>query len=262
MLGSIEQAAPWLKLGAEQNILIAQLRLAEIYKRYNLVEAAHWFYRAATKGNAIAQRELGLIFLKGGKGVRRSYFKGISFLGAASEKGDAVAQVALAKIYFKGRIVERDSTEGLRLLQAAAAKAYAPAYVELGRVYSNGKYITQDLDEAKTWLEKAARRTNDSKRIGCANYYLGKIAERTGDSEAALALYKKASAHECRGHKCSTSKGSTLALIRLGNIYLKGTKEIARDVGKARQYLVRAAKRGNRVAQYNLGVSWTFKSKW
>ncbi len=242
--GDKQTAANWFKLSAEQNNLTAQLRLGDIYKDVNLTQAARWYALAARQESAAAQRELGLIFLKGGGGVRLSPYKGVSFLGVSAEKGDAAAQVALASVYIEAKVVERDVPQALRLLQAAAAQEHGPAFLALGKLYTQGEYVALDLSEAKAWLNKA-----QAAGVADAYYYLGKAAERQGRQKDAARLFKQ-----------GVEKGSARAALALGNIYLKGSPQIARDVRKARIYLLPVAQRGHRVAQYNLAASWTLKT--
>lgn len=239
----LKKAKQWLILGASSGVLVAQLRLAEIYEASgNIAEATKWYWIVAEQDNPIAQTKLGLIFLNGKGSVRRSYFKAISFLGVAAKKGNLIAQTELGVIFLQGIVVERDIKEGLRLLNAAADKNHVPAFFQLGRFYSEN---TNNKDYAKKWLNKAVVANYEE-----ANLYLGEFLESQGDLPAAIKSYEAAA-----------NKGSQKAIIKLGNIYLGGRKNIEKNPAKAREYLLLVANQGNRVAQYNLGVSWIFESK-
>lgn len=241
-----QKAEQWLILGAAGGSVIAQLKLAELYEtRGNIKEATRWYWRAAKQESAAAQAKLGLIFLNGKGRVRRSYFKAISFLGVAAQKGEPSAQTTLGSIYLQGFVVERDIAEGLRLLKKAAAQNYAPAFFQLSKLYSVSKIVPADKAAAKEWLNKAIEAGHDKTSI-----YLGEFLEKQKDLPTAIKAYEAAA-----------NRGYQKALIKLGNIYLGGRKGIPRNVSKARTYLLLAANQGNRVAQYNLAVSWTFKSK-
>lgn len=242
--GNLDQSRRWLRLAAERDILQAQVQLAELWKNRNALEASYWYGRAAQQGSQEAQRELGLMFLQGGKGLRASYFKGVAFLGAAAKKGDSIAQTMLAKIYLNGKLVERDVAEARRLLEEAAKQNYVPAFLELGKFYSEKKFVPRNWSQAQKWLEQAIK-AGAEQGEGDAYYYLGKGFLTEGDREAAKENLLRAG-----------NLGSSRALIALGNIYLGQG-----DVGAARRYLEIAAAKGNRVAQYNLGMSWTYRSK-
>jgi TPR repeat protein len=113
------------------------------------------FRRAAEKGNAFAQWNLGIRY-ETGIGVEKDPREAAKWYRKAAEKGYAKAQFSLGVCYAYGKGVDRDEREAVKWLRKAAEQGYAPAQYHLGKCYSNGVGVEQDRSEAVKWWRKAA----------------------------------------------------------------------------------------------------------
>jgi hypothetical protein len=97
---------------AEQGQAEAQYDLGVLYLKglgvaKNAEEAFRWFRLAADQGQVDAQFEVGLMREKG-SGVQKDYTQAQLWLGLAAERGDAEAEDALAEVYEEGLGVQKD----------------------------------------------------------------------------------------------------------------------------------------------------------
>jgi TPR repeat protein len=99
---------------------------------------------------------------------RGDYATAYRELAPAAAGGAPAAQYALARMYFSGEGVSRDSAEGLRWLRKAAMAGVGPAQYQFGACYEWGIEVTQDKGEAARWYRMAADRG-----VPVAQYRLG-----------------------------------------------------------------------------------------
>ena len=85
------------------------------------VEAACWYQKAADRGNAVAQRKLGLLYLNG-EGVIQDFKAAAKLFGMAAAQGDIEAIDDLAALYQTGQGVPKNHPEAMRLWRIAAAR--------------------------------------------------------------------------------------------------------------------------------------------
>jgi TPR repeat protein len=89
---------------------------------------------------------------------RGDYATAYRELTPAAAGGEPVAQYALARMYFSGEGVSRDSAEGLKWLRKAAMAGVGLAQYQLGACHEWGIEVTQDYGEAARWYRMAADR--------------------------------------------------------------------------------------------------------
>jgi TPR repeat protein len=70
----------------------------ELYEQGNYTEAVKWWRKAAEKGNAKAQYNLGWCYANG-QGVPQNYTEAVKWWRKAAEQGDASAQYNLGVCY-------------------------------------------------------------------------------------------------------------------------------------------------------------------
>jgi TPR repeat protein len=76
----------------------------------NSAEAAHWYYRAASGGDAAALYQLGVINAAG-RGVEKDAKQAVFWYRAAAQRGQVEAMKALAEAYGQGIGVEKDAAK-------------------------------------------------------------------------------------------------------------------------------------------------------
>jgi TPR repeat protein len=89
---------------------------------------------------------------------RGDYATAYRELAPAAAGGEPLAQYNLARMYFTGEGVSRDSTEGLKWLRKAAMAGVGLAQYQLGAHHEWGIDVAQDYGEAARWYRVAADR--------------------------------------------------------------------------------------------------------
>ena len=232
------EAVKWFRRAAEQGSAVAQNNLGVMYLNERGVarddaETVKWFRQAAGKGNADAQNNLGVMFMDG-KGVPRDYAVAVKWFRRAAEQGNAEAQFNLGLTYRNGEGVVRDDAEAVKWFIKAARQNLSSAQFTLGLIYEEGKGVKQDTTEAVEWYRKAAQQ---------------------GEEEALNNLIAMG------------NRGNSIAQFNLGVMYEEGDG-VGQDDAEAAKWYRRAAEqehenalnrlmemcnKGIAVAQFNLG---------
>lgn len=73
----------------------------------------------------------------------------------AAEKGNAAAQFELGLCYYNGDGLPQDGKEAMRRFLLAARQGNARAQFYLGRAYISGEGVRKDIESAYAWLKMA-----------------------------------------------------------------------------------------------------------
>ena len=120
------------------------------YNRGDYATALRLFPPLAEQGNALSQRELGVMFYEG-KGVKQDYAKAVELFRKAAEQGDAYAQYNLGQMYDKGKGVKQDYVETHKWVSLAAAQG-------LKKAIENREMVASQLTPAQmTEAQRLAR---------------------------------------------------------------------------------------------------------
>ncbi|NQU59261.1 MAG: sel1 repeat family protein, partial [Rhodospirillales bacterium] len=82
-------------------------------------KAAQWFRRAANKGHAGAQYNLGIMSYLG-QGMDQDYAQAAHWFHKAGEQDHAAAQYNLGFLYYEGKGVEKDSLQAFMWIDRSA----------------------------------------------------------------------------------------------------------------------------------------------
>lgn len=166
------------------------------YKAKKYSTAVGWFIKASEMGNADAQCNLGICYLKGEgaeqnrlkaeqyfrkaaaqKNPKATYYLGVfasynknfteafSYFSQASKLGDSEATFMLGHFYYNGNIVDKNTTEAIKLYTQAANAGSAEAQFLLGRHYYEGIDVVKDEKKAiKLWQLAAAQGHSEADR--------------------------------------------------------------------------------------------------
>jgi TPR repeat protein len=163
----------------------------------------------AQNGDAIAQMNVGNIYYKG-QGVPQNYANAAKWYIQAAEQGIAEAQCMLGFMYDKGYGVPQNYAEALKWSRKAADQGFATAQLILASMYDNGHGVPQDYAEAMKWYRKAA---DQGEAVSQDN--LGAMYERghgvARDYSEAIRWYRKAA-----------ENGDADAENSLGTMYFEG----------------------------------------
>ena len=155
----------WLPL-AENGLASAHYNLGLIYVRggrgapQDFAQALGWFQRAAEQGHTAGQHALGLMYAQG-KGTPQDFAEAVMWWRKAADQGYANAQFSLGLMYFEGQGVSQNHAEGARWFRKAAEQNLVKAQTALGAAYVNGQGVPQDYVQAHMWLNLAAARGNE-----------------------------------------------------------------------------------------------------
>jgi len=118
-------------------------------------EAAHWFQRAAGKGNHDSESALGTMYLK-----LRDYTNAVQWFSRAAAGGQADAEFNMGAFYHFGAGVAKDDEKAFEWVQKAALQGQPQAQSTLGGFYMAGTGTKQDYVLAYEWLKLSQRHTD------------------------------------------------------------------------------------------------------
>jgi serine/threonine protein kinase len=162
-------------------------------------------------------------------------------LYAAANRGDASAQVALARLYAQGRGAPQSDAEAARWMRKAADQGNPEAWHALGVLYEGGRGVPKDAAEAARWYRRAGERGNAVSQNNLGAIYASGTGVPKDDAEA-VAWYRKAA-----------EQGNARGQYNLAMMYLAG-QGVAKDDAEAARLLRRAADQGLASAQLQLGA--------
>lgn len=232
-----------------------------------------WLSRAAQKGHAAAQFQMGLMAERSGP---ENIGEAVVFYLAAAKQGFALAQSNLASLYARGEGVPQDDTKAAEWSLLAARQGNALSQFRLGSMYAAGRGVPKDLGKAAEWLEKAALQgvANAQAHLGAlylagqgvgkdetkGMYWIRKAAE-LGQPEAVRILAAasaegrtaKAEPPSFAKSRLAADGGDPIAQYTLALMYQRGEAGAPRDPIEAAKWMSRSAEKGYAAAQAQLG---------
>ncbi len=124
-------------------------------ERGDYAAALREFRPLAEQGNADAQANLGLMYVKG-QGVPHDFNNALEWYRKAAMQGVPGAQHFVGVTYAQGHGVHHDDVAAVKWLRKAAERGYAPAQYRLGLMVEYGWGVFQDPVEAYKWYGLAA----------------------------------------------------------------------------------------------------------
>ncbi|KAI8093029.1 uncharacterized protein BX664DRAFT_99253 [Halteromyces radiatus] len=147
-------------------------------------QAIYWYQRAATTGDVVAQRELGLIY-DAGLGVPRNYDTAFSYFQQAASRHDAQATLLLGSYYQNGMSVEKDLEKSIELYLEAdklgasvAPFAVAQVYHSLNRFEDAYKYYKKAANDPRLLHNRIGR----TSKLMVARYILSYVPHESDNS--------------------------------------------------------------------------------
>jgi serine/threonine protein kinase len=192
------EAAKWYAKAAERGNADAQNELGHLYQfglgvEKDNAKALEWFRKSADQGFAGAQANLGWMY-QYGLGVDKDNAQAFQLYQKGAAQGGNAAETRLAFMYESGLGVEKDYAQALSLYRKAADQGNPRAETSLGIFYQNGWAVPQDYAQALQWTRKAA-----DQNFPWAQHRMGMIY-RNGwgvpkDPEQARSWFQKARAN-------------------------------------------------------------------
>lgn len=194
------------------------------------------FEKAAKKGNAWAQFNLGLCYQYNLLGRKNDYDKAVNWYIKAASQGHAMAQCNLGFCYCNGTGVEQDYTKAAEWFSKAAEQGNADAQCNLAICYAEGNGVEIDLSKAIKWYTKAANQSNMIAQFLLGKYYEKGVCVKK-DFHKAVDLYTK-----------SAVQGFAEAQCTLGICYENGIG-VEKNIKTALNWYKKAADQGDSTAQ-------------
>ncbi len=129
------------------------------YHQHDYVTAVKEFSSLAEQGNSDAQLILAKMYFFG-QGVPKDSDQAMTWFKASAVQGDRDAQFFLGSMYL---LPEKDITEGLKWIRMSADQGMPDAQFLLGMAYLQGKGVSPDMIQADMWLQLAATQQKDLK---------------------------------------------------------------------------------------------------
>lgn len=144
----------------------------EAFSRNNNAEALKWYRKAAEKGYAPAQYDVGRMY-DNGFGVAKNQSEAARWFRMAAEQGDKDGIYWLAFCYKSGQGVAKDSAEAARWYRKGAENGDTSSMIQLAIMCYKGDGIPKDYSEAYRWFSRVSQ-IKDSED---ADFYLGRMYE-------------------------------------------------------------------------------------
>ena len=163
------EALKWMQPLAGRGDAVAQNNIGLLYLNgegvpQNYQEALKWFGLAALQGNVSAQHNIGLMY-HNGWGVSKDLLEALYWFRLAASQGYSLAQIKLNQL---PELIE--AAQQLNAIPTAAARGDAVAQSQFGWMYFIGLGVPQNYQEALKWFRLAALQGNVS-----AQNYIGVI---------------------------------------------------------------------------------------
>lgn len=159
----------WIEKSAQNGGFQAQVELAKMYldgkgAPRNPEAAAYWAHRAAEGygsigGDGMPQALLARIYYEG-LGVEKDTANAVALCHKAIELGNVEAQQLLDKILERNNSAVRKLPESFEELLQAAEAGMATAQYQVAKLYLMGKGVHRDGKKGFYWMEKAAQAGN------------------------------------------------------------------------------------------------------
>ena len=125
------------------------------YQRGDYKAALDAWKPLADKGNALAQNNLGILYLDG-TGVVQNLPQAVHYLSLSAASGSALGQNNLGGLYREGKGVPCDYVLAARWFTASAGQGNAAAMYNLGLMYEMGQGMKAEPFHAYMWYALAA----------------------------------------------------------------------------------------------------------
>ena len=214
------KAMKWYLKAADKGNAHAQCQIGNMYNSAKGVTADYstalkWFLKSANQGNTEAQRHIGDLYLAG-RGVTHNYSTALQWYNKAVANGDVHALCDIGLMYrCRGK-----NSEAMKWLLKAAEQGDTNAMYHIGDMYESGSGVKKDPSVAIQWFLKAAEQGDaDSQSRAGLMYYYGSGVPK--DYSTAFKWYLKAA-----------ENGGGSATFTVAEMYEKG-QGVEKNIDKA-----------------------------
>ncbi len=228
-------------------VLMPQIAAAdtggEAFRRGDFDTAVRLFTTKADNGDAIAQNNLGVMYLKG-RGVAIDYDKARGFFEASAERGLAGAMFNLGTMRLRGYGGDVDYEAASHWFRQSAALGDREAQFFLGLMYYKGQGVMSDPPQAREWFLRAAE-----SGLAAAQFNLAMMMLDDDESVYEDEALRWLNAAAVQGHE--------LAQLQIAKVHLAHVDDPDR-AAIAFRTMGELANAGEPEAQMQLGLMYTF----
>ena len=112
----------------------------------------------------VTEHKIGLTFYKGIDGTLKNFKKAREWFLKAAAKGNAAAQYNLGVMSYVGQGIEQNFSDAAKWFEQAAKQGNTLAQYNLGFLFYEGKGVPKNYSQAFTWIDRAAQ-LGDKKAI-------------------------------------------------------------------------------------------------
>ena len=155
-----EEAFRWYNEATEHGDAEAANRVGVFFENgigceKSLEKAFDYYLRSAQMGSLSGMANVGQCYLEG-KGTEQNVVSGLTWMGAASEKGNGIASLMMGEYCLAGTYGEPDPAQAKIFFERGIPQKYAPAILRLSDLYEQGIGVPKDEEKAAELRELAA----------------------------------------------------------------------------------------------------------
>ena len=177
----------------------------------NIVKAIDWYRKAADKGDAWAQVDLGQIYLDGERGVNKDYIQAVRLFRKAVRKNDELAFFNLGLCYDFGKGVRQSDRLACKFYSKAALRGHVAAMCNLGAILVDYEGSQRD---GILWTRRAALRGDDKAQHNLGEWYANGECGLKKNRRLALKWLKMSAGN---GNKKAAKSLARLTALQLRN---------------------------------------------
>jgi TPR repeat protein len=204
----------------------------------DLVQAAHWFTKAAEGGCIYSKLNLGIMHANG-RGVAKDSAKSMEWfrkamdgLQKSAEKGNTNSMSMLAEMHRQGLGGPKSDEEAFRWMLKTAEAGDPEGMHRLAEYHNRGIGVAKNPMESVRWILKSAEKGHtDAMRSLAYRYLEGQGVSK--DAKVGMDWLRKAA-----------EKRDTLAMVELGELHETG-RYMAKDEAEAAQWYRRSIENGS-----------------
>eukprot|EP00930_Biecheleria_cincta_P001970 TRINITY_DN103042_c0_g1_i1.p1 TRINITY_DN103042_c0_g1~~TRINITY_DN103042_c0_g1_i1.p1 ORF type:complete len:744 (+),score=147.66 TRINITY_DN103042_c0_g1_i1:69-2234(+) len=243
---SVGETPDWYRRAANRGFATAQNNLGAAYLEgigveKNAALASRWFNRAARKGEEKAQ--VNLARLLASRNVPRHDKKAALWFRKAAEHGNADAQLGLGSMYKNGRGLTKSDANALLWWSRAAVQGLVIAQANVGECFARGIGTSRNDTAAVFWLKKAARQGHAGAQVTLGSLFAAGRGIPFPNKTLAASLFRSAA-----------ESGHPEAQEYLAMMFSQGWDGVPQDEKAATAWYAKAAAQGSVKAQSQLGM--------
>lgn len=235
----------------------------------NVSKAFEYYMKASNVGLSEGKYAAGYCYYKG-VGTSCNFIKAFNLLTNAANRNHTYAKYYLGECYLYGKGTNKNEEKAYGLIVESAESGCSVAQVKLCEDYFNGRHFKKNYERCIFWGEKALAQEQSSVRfeVAYSSKELGKInrarelyTELANEGDIAamnnLGCLENDKSLSVEWFTKAADKGNKVAQCNIGRYYKNGTS-VEQDYDKAKEYFEKSAAQGYHCAMYELALFYRY----